>query len=116
MKASPETESLDAIVHDDRVEAVWPRYVTADDQLLPTIHAVFDPRAGALPWLIKAVFTLPDNAFELLLTDSGKHISGRGLELFRDEDARRPQLQKEFHQVTSFGQLQPGTETSCEIL
>ena len=44
---------MDVIAHDDRVEAVWPRYVTADDQRLPTIHAVFDPRAGAFPWLIK---------------------------------------------------------------
>ena len=51
---------MDVTAHDDRVEAVWPRYVTADDQFLPTVHAVFDPRAGAFPWLIKAVFTLPD--------------------------------------------------------
>src|SRR5437660_219743 len=83
-----------AIVADDEgVKAVWPRDISADHKLLSLIHAVFNPCACALSRLIQAIFALPDDAFNLLLAHSGKHVNGSDIEFLRDADAGRAQLE-----------------------
>jgi hypothetical protein len=45
------------IAQDDGVQSVASGDITADDQFLPAIDAVLDPRAAPLSWLIAAVFS-----------------------------------------------------------
>ena len=62
------------IPNDQRIEVVRPRYVASDHEFLPSIHAVFHPRAGSLSRFVQAVFMLTDHAFQLLLTHGRERI------------------------------------------
>src|SRR5260370_16603045 len=75
------------VANDERVKSVWPRQVPADHQLLPLIHAVFNPCARALSRLVEAVFTFPNDAFNLLSAHSRQHTGRSPLDLFNHPDS-----------------------------
>src|SRR6266849_29612 len=58
------------VADDERIEAMRARKITADDELLPTIHTVLYPRAGPSARFVQTIPSLADDAFEFLL---GQH-------------------------------------------
>jgi len=74
------------IPDDQRVDAVWAGEIPSDHELLPTIHAMLDPRAGAFPGFVGAVPPLPDDALKPLLAYGGQHLSRPSLDVVSDPD------------------------------
>src|ERR1700687_5700802 len=81
------------IAHDDRIESVWSREVTAHHELLPSVDPIFDPRSGPASWLVQTVFSLRDHAFQSLLSGGCNHVGCGGFKKIQELNPRRLKLQ-----------------------
>ena len=78
-KAVPHSCNVDQVVvfvisNDDGIETVSTRDVSADYKLLTKVDPVFDPGAAPLSGLVQTIFSLADDPFESLLTNSPEDV------------------------------------------
>src|SRR5580704_1111089 len=66
------SELVPVVVADDQgINTMRARKISADDKFLTEIHAMLDPRATSLPWLVDAVPPFSNDALKLLLARGG---------------------------------------------
>jgi hypothetical protein len=67
---------------------------SADHQFLSAIHSIFDPCAAPFPWLVEAVLSLSNDPLEALLANRVEHVRRGWLNIIRNANSRRTELQQ----------------------
>src|SRR5438445_1085966 len=92
------------VADDERVKTVRSRKVAADDELLPSIHAILDPSTASLSRLVQAVLSFPDDSFNPLLPDRRKKVLWCSLHVVANPGSLVLDHKQRFQQRTPFGE------------